>query len=233
MFVHFEDLSLLLHDEIRNAVVLAHVYSTQAHDAPIGLSLPLIETPVGEVIRSQKPLCLTAAEAEQRFPRVAEILHERGIRSLCLFPLTGPSQRIGALSLATRTSFQYSAGDLALLELAMKPVAIAVENILNRDRLLQERDRLNLLLEINNALVSKRDLQELFDEVSARLQEFVPHEFLSLALWIPEEQQLRLRVAANRDARPTENQDFPLPLTNTPSGEAFSTGCAQVYDADG
>jgi formate hydrogenlyase transcriptional activator len=231
-FVHFEDLSLLLYDEVRTSVVLSHVYSTQPHDAPIGTSLPLIETPAGQVIQSQQPLCLQAAEAEERFPRAAEVLRTRGVRSMCLFPLTSPTHRIGALSLATRTSFEYSAGDLALLELAMRPVAIAVENILNRERLMQERDRLNLLLEINNALVSKRDLQALFDEVSARLQEFVPHEFLSLALWIPEERQLRLRVAANRDSSRLAVQDFPLPLENTPSGEAFSKGCAQVYDAD-
>jgi formate hydrogenlyase transcriptional activator len=231
-FVHFEDLSLLLHDEIRGAVVLAHVYSTRSHDAPVGISLPLIETPAGEVIQSQKPLCLRASEAGERFPRVGEILRERGIHSLCLLPLTSPTHRIGALSLATRTLVEYSAEDLALLELAMKPVAIAIENILNRERLLQERDRLNLLLEINNALVNKRDLQSLFDEVSARLQDFVPHEFLSLALWIPEEKQLRLHVAANRDIPRLLDQDLPLPLENTPSGEAFSTGCAQVYDAD-
>ena len=221
VFVHFEDLSLLLHDAVRRSVVLTHVYSKHPHDSPVGLAIPLSETPAGEVIRTGKRLCLDISEAAGRYPEVAAILRSENIRTVCFLPLTSPSLTIGALALSTRTDFAYSDDDLALLERAMRPVAIAIENILNRDRLTAERDRLNLLLEINNALVSKHDLQALFDEVSARLQVFVPHEFLSLALWVPEEQRLRLRVAAHRDGTPFMHQDFPLPLENTPSGEAF------------
>jgi formate hydrogenlyase transcriptional activator len=230
--VHFDDLSLLLYDEIRHSVVLAHVYSKYPHDAPAGLSLPLSATPAGEVIQSQKRLCLRVADASGRYPQLAAMLVERGIQTVCLFPLTSPSRRIGVLAVSTRTTFEYSDDDLGLLESAMKSVAMAVENILNCEKLTLERDRLNLLLEINTALVSKHDLQSIFDEVSARLQQFIPHEFISLALWNAEEMQLCLRLASNRDGRPLAHPELPLPLESTPSGAAFASGCAQVYDAE-
>src|ERR1700757_4319699 len=45
-----------------------------------------------------------------------------------------------------------------------------------------ERDRLRLLLEVTNALVSKLDLPDLIAAVSSSLQRAIPHEFTSLDL---------------------------------------------------
>jgi formate hydrogenlyase transcriptional activator len=124
----------------------------------------------------------------------------------------------------------YTEADLDFLEQVTRPVAVAVENILNRERIEEERDRLRVILEINNALVAQRDSQALFEEISRVLQRYVPHEFLTLAVWAEEEETLRLRYAASRDSALMRNPGYALPLENTPTGLAYSTGATQVLD---
>ena len=46
--------------------------------------------------------------------------------------------------------------------------------------------RLRLLLEVNNALVSNRETRSLFGAISDCLRRVVSHEYLSLAVYVPE-----------------------------------------------
>ncbi len=68
-------------------------------------------------------------------------------------------------------------------------VAVAVDNTLNFEKaekyqrqLARERDRLQVLLEITNALVSELDIRELFPSITACLRRVMPSEYSSLAL---------------------------------------------------
>jgi formate hydrogenlyase transcriptional activator len=53
-------------------------------------------------------------------------------------------------------------------------------------QLTRERDRLRLLLEVNNAVVSHLDLRDLLRAISAFLQQLVPHDMSSIALYDPQ-----------------------------------------------
>ena len=71
-------------------------------------------------------------------------------------------------------------------------VAVAVDNTLNFEnaekyqrQLARERDRLQVLLEITNALVSELDIRELFPSITACLRRVMPSEYSSLALLEP------------------------------------------------
>jgi formate hydrogenlyase transcriptional activator len=182
------------------------------------------------VIRNQRRHYIADVATETAYRQVMLLLREGGIRAICYLPLTSPSRRLGALVFATCDG-PYSEDDLILMELATKPVAIAVENILNRDSLQQERDRLKLQLDVNNALISRRELSELFDQVSEVMRATVPHEFLALSIWNRKSKKLRFRMQANRQQPVFVLQDKEVPLEGTASGEAFVTGKPRVYDA--
>lgn len=229
-FVHFDRLGLLLHDEACNEIVLAELFSTLPHGAHSGIRFRFDETPVGEVIRDQKLFHIPDVPSESRYPVVLELLRQERLRTFCYVPLSTPSHRLGALGIGTRAEVRYSDAQLALLERALKPVAIAVDNIVNRERLERSHDRLKLLLEVNNALVTEHDPQALFEGISRLLQRFVSHEFIAVAIWVPEESKLRLRYAATREPAPLRHPDHPLGLEDTPSGRAFVTGSLQCYD---
>jgi hypothetical protein len=68
-------------------------------------------------------------------------------------------------------------------------LAVAVDNTLNfenaekyQQQLARERDRLQALLEITNALVPELDIRELFPNITACLRRVMPSEYSSLAL---------------------------------------------------
>lgn len=74
----------------------------------------------------------------------------------------------------------------------------------NRQELAKERDRCRLLLEINNALVTDLNLDELWEKVAERLRSIVPHEFSGIAFY--DAQMAGLRSV---EARSCEYQLFP------------------------
>ncbi len=77
-------------------------------------------------------------------------------------------------------------------------VAVAVENALNFEEarsyqqlLTRERDRLRLLLQVNNNVISHLELSDLFQAVSSALRDCFHHEYTGL--WLFEEGSPRLR----------------------------------------
>ena len=52
--------------------------------------------------------------------------------------------------------------------------------------LARERDRLRLLLEVNNAVVSNLNMDDVFASVSASLQKVIQHDGCSLMLYEPD-----------------------------------------------
>ena len=231
-FVNFDRMVLLLFDEARQQFMSAGSHATFPPELPLGYISPMDQTPAGEVVRSQKRFHIPDVNVETRFPKLMSMFRESHVRAVCYLPLTSPSRRIGALVFATVTEVQYSDAELAFMEEVLRPVAIAVENIVNLQRLSTERDRLKLLLEVNNDLVTQLDLQALFEEVSGHLKSFVPHDYFWLALWDPVHEQLRLRVSTTPEGVPSPLTDLPIPLENTPSGEAFTSGKSQIFDSE-
>jgi formate hydrogenlyase transcriptional activator len=78
---------------------------------------------------------------------------------------------------------------------------VAVDNVLHDESaqssqqlLTRERDRLRLLLDVNNAVVSHLDLDDVFRAVSGCLRRVIPHDGCSLLLFDGETGQFRVHV---------------------------------------
>ena len=90
-------------------------------------------------------------------------------------------------------------------------------------QLTRERDRLRLLLEVNNAVVTHLDLRDLLRAISAFLRRMVPHDMSSIAIYDPQVNGLR---AGALDF--PEHQDFVqeselVPIEDNPIGLSFKT----------
>jgi hypothetical protein len=68
--------------------------------------------------------------------------------------LTSPVRRLGALAFKSRKTNAFHNVDPEFLQQLTDEVALAVDNVLHQESAEQERDRLGMLLEINNTLVS-------------------------------------------------------------------------------
>src|SRR5437870_3542061 len=85
------------------------------------------------VYQHQQPLIIPCLDAETRFPAVAEMLKNRGVRSVCALPLTTVHRRLGGLAVGSTEVDAYSREEVSFLSLVANQVALAVDDALNFD----------------------------------------------------------------------------------------------------
>jgi formate hydrogenlyase transcriptional activator len=200
----FDFVGLVLHNPV-NDTMKVHVIETSAAQGVAGrldgLELPLGESASGWVWTHQEPLVIPYLSKEPRFSLGMAALREIAVESICLFPLTTAARRLGVIGLGSLKPAAFGPSELELLRLMARQVAVAVENVLNygevqvaQEQLRRERDRLRLLLDVNNAVVSHLDLEHLFTAVSACLRHVIRHDGSSLLLSDAETNQWRIHV---------------------------------------
>jgi formate hydrogenlyase transcriptional activator len=219
----FDFIGLVLHNPA-NDTMKVHVIETAAVQGVAGrldgLELPLAESASGWVWTHQEPLIIPHLSQESRFPLGMAALRDIAVESICLFPLTTAARRLGVIGLGSLKPAAFGPSEVELLKLMARQVAVAVENVLNhgevqvaQEQLRRERDRLRLLLEVNNAVVSHLDLEHLFTAVSACLRQVIRHDGSSLLLSDAETNQWRIHVldfARNESFIEEGTTDFPV-----------------------
>ena len=95
--------------------------------------LPKEETTVWWVYQHQRPLIIPSLEEENRFPAVMATLRNRGVRSVCVLPLTTVHRRLGGLAVGSLEADAYTKEEVSFLSLVANQVALAVDGALNFD----------------------------------------------------------------------------------------------------
>jgi formate hydrogenlyase transcriptional activator len=233
--VDFDYLNVMLHDPERD-VMRMRLFVTPDDDLPKpAAEFPVGESPSGWVWQTQRPLVVDDIETETRFPKVTAVMGAYGIRCFCVLPLTSAGRRLGALGFGSLRARAYTDADMRFMGRVAKQVAVAVDNALNleaseraRDDLGRESDRLRLLLDVNNSVVSNLELRDILRAITTKVSDVMRCDVVSFQLPDCERcDQLRLYF------------DFPeseprgarlLPVKGTLSGRVFETGEPFVSD---
>jgi formate hydrogenlyase transcriptional activator len=227
--VQFDFANLILHEPTRE-VMKSHVLETPdpAYVCPQA-ECPM-ETPGGWVWETQKPWVVSHLAQDTQFPDLSSWLCDRGVQSLCVVPVTTALRRLGALAFGSRVEAAYSDVDVIFLHQVARQVAVAVDNALNfaeaqsvQEQLKAERDRLSLMLEVNNAVVSVLDLHELLNVVSASLRRLVPHEYASISLYDAETQRLQIHALDFPVSKGLLQEGLWVSVEGSPTGRALTT----------
>jgi len=228
--VTFDFICLTLPDPPRGVVRVHVLESSLPTQIQPGFEIPMVEYVRQLVWENQQPLVISHLEHDERFPIVSSLLRQDGVQSLCVLPLTTAQRRVGAMGLGSVEASAYDAADLEFLRQVAAQVAVAVDNALNsqnaqlyQQELARERDRLRLLLEVNNALVSTLDLHQLLSAISACLRRVMNHDYASLGLYEPDAQQVRLQALDFPQSKGLLHEEMVFPMEGTPSGEVIST----------
>ena len=199
--IAFDYINVLLHDPARDVMRMHILVAPESSTIQPGLELPVEESASGLVWKTQQPVVVDDLDAETRFPRLIAMMRENGVQSFCALPLTTALRRLGSFGFGSLTKRVYGEGELDFMRQVANQVAVAVDNVLHdegvraaQQALTRERDRLQLLLEVNNAVVSRLDLDQVFACVSACLKRVIPHEESSLLLYEPETRRFRKHV---------------------------------------
>ena len=193
--VDFEFLGVVLYDAERQVFRLHAFGGDLSNKSEVGTEIPLTEEEA-VILQDQKPVVINDIEKETEYADIVARARPYGVRSTCLLPLTSPRRRLGVLVFGNTRQKDYGEEDLKLMSTVADHVAVALENALNYEEarsyqqlLARERDRLRLLLEVNNNVISHLELSDLFQAVSSALRDCFHHEYTGL--WLLEEEQLR------------------------------------------
>jgi formate hydrogenlyase transcriptional activator len=146
---------------------------------------------VARALDEQEPVFLPDVSQEMlKHPELAPFAPESVGRSTYVFPVSTSQQRYGILVVTKDRGQEFVPEDVELLGSLASHVAVALECALARDsaelyqrQVVKERDRLRLLLEINNHIVSKLDVNELFNGVAHSLRKYFSNDLTSFWLF--------------------------------------------------
>jgi formate hydrogenlyase transcriptional activator len=226
--VPFAYISVLLHDPATN-MMRRHLMESEEPERYINgpLETPL-DSPGGQVWHTQQPMFIPNFEREARFPFMTPIWRSFGLKSGYYLPLTTAQRRIGAIHFASTAERPYQPDDLELLQQVARQVALAVDNALNFQRaqsyqrqLADDRDRLKLLLEINNAVVSQLELRPLCQIIAATLRRVIQQDYTSLALYVPERHEWDLHALDFPSGKGFLQEQLRVPFDEAPASLAF------------
>ncbi|MGC1831420.1 MAG: GAF domain-containing protein, partial [Candidatus Acidiferrales bacterium] len=166
--LHGTELYVLDHDE-QSLRVLDFDRDSDAPALKIGTRVSRIGA-AARVLEEQKPVFIPDTAQEMlKHPELAPFAAEVVGRSSYLFPVSAAQKRYGFLAATKLQGEEFAPEDVEMLRSLASHVAVALECALARDnaelyqrQVVKERDRLRLLLEINNHIVSKLDINELF-----------------------------------------------------------------------
>src|SRR6202790_2891937 len=227
--VDFDFLTLILHDPVRNVMRLHILETDHPTDVPIGKELSVDEHPSGLVWRTQEPFVVSDSHEETRYPEYMAALREKGVRAFALVPLTTAQRRVGAMGFGRMVPDAVL--ELSFMQRVASQVAVAVDNALNVEssqayqrQLAQERDRLRVLLDLNNVLVTSRELPELFRGIVSTLQRVIRHDYTSLALLDPMTGLLKIYALDFPGNQGFFKPETVVPRDSSPAGRAIEQG---------
>src|SRR6266513_509447 len=117
------------------------------------------------------------------------------------------------------------------MERVASQVAVAVDNALNleasqayQSQLARERDRLQVLLQLNNVLITSRELPELFQGIVNTLERVIHHDYTSLALLDSQTGLLKIHALDFPGNQSLIKQEITVPRDGSPSGQAITDG---------
>ncbi|MEX2121346.1 MAG: sigma 54-interacting transcriptional regulator [Pirellulales bacterium] len=199
--VPFDYINLVLYDSARHIMRLHLLVVPEPSTIRPGLELPVDESPGGLVWKTQQPLVVEDVALESRFPQLQPLLRENGVQSFCVVPLTTALRRLGAMGFGSKHRRVYQPAEVHFMHQVAKQVAVAVDNVLHDEsaqaaqrQLTHERDRVRLLLEVNNAVVAHLSLDDLFPAVSGCLRAVIEHDGSALVLVDQETRRYRVHV---------------------------------------
>ncbi|PYR38444.1 MAG: Fis family transcriptional regulator, partial [Acidobacteria bacterium] len=155
------------------------VDATSAH--PLA-DLVTEETLAWWVHQHQENVVVADLLEETRFPKTVDRLRELGMRSLCALPLSTSHRHLGSLIVASRLVDAYSAEEVSFLSLVAGQVALAIDDARNFHESQRRGERLRLLLDLTNRVVSTLDMQTVLRELAANLRQVMQVEGVGVTL---------------------------------------------------
>src|SRR5580658_432837 len=146
------------------------------------------------VAENQQAAVIADVWQETRFSCTVEQLRNKGLQSACALPLSTAHRRLGSLVLASQGRDAYSEGEVEFLALVANQIALAMDDAINFQASRRAQERLELLLDLTNRVISILDLRDLLRVIAANLRRVMQSDGVGIQL--PDAEDGRLRIYA-------------------------------------
>src|SRR6267143_1603026 len=166
--VQFHYVAVSIRDEKSNAFHQHCVDVETEVVIPPDPELAMEESDAWWVYQNQEPLVTSLETHDARFSKFQEILKKYGVHCVCTLPLTTAHSKVGTLTFGSKAPDVYTVEEVRFLSVVAEQIALAFDNALHFDaaqasqqQLLKKNERLELLLELTNHVVSNLDFRDL------------------------------------------------------------------------
>jgi formate hydrogenlyase transcriptional activator len=146
--------------------------------------IPKANTVALWVYRNQEPVTVRVTDKDDRFPQMLNRLAKLGLSSACVLPLSTAHRKLGSLAFASRLADAYPPEEQRFLSLVANQIAVALDDA-------RAQQRLRLLLDLTNRVMSKLQLPELLQEISVSIRRVMQCDGVVVYLPDPEDGELR------------------------------------------
>ena len=193
-------------------------------------SLSFDDTPIASVHESGRPLVTGDWNLEPRFQRYRLFLAELGIVSTCILPLTRGERRLGVLSLGRCYPNAYDEQEVRFLGLVADSIGLAIDAAVNFYVSQRVKDKLKLILDLNNQVVSSLEFHEFLRATSASVRQVMRCDAAAVMLPDAEGSHLCVHALDYPESRGIFTEGALVPVEGTMPGNTFKSGKPKVVN---
>ncbi len=181
-------------------------------------------SPIPYVHETGLPLVTHDWGQEARFRTYALFLANHGVASTCTLPLVRGSRRLGVLSLGRSYPNGYDEEEVRFLGLASEQIGLALDAAVNLYISQRVQDRLKLILDLSNQVVSNLELHDLLVAASTSVRRVMHCDAAAVMLVDSEGTQLRVHALDFPESRGIFIEGVNIPIDGTMPGDSFKSG---------
>jgi formate hydrogenlyase transcriptional activator len=206
------------------------LYSNGAGRSLLPADVVVEDTPTEWVYESQQPLVTADWNRETRFQKHGEFLSELGIAATCVLPLARGQRRLGVLSIGRSHPDAYPEDEVRFLSLVADQIALAIDAAVNFYLSRQAQDRLKLILDLTNQVVSNLNFQELLRTISASVRRLMRYDAAAIMLPEPDGKHLRVHALDFPERKGFFKEELLIPIDSSTPGETFRSGTPWILN---
>jgi formate hydrogenlyase transcriptional activator len=228
--VNFDYLQLIAFENGTRAVAWNLLYSNGARQSLPPAEVDVEGSPIDWVYESQQVLVTADWNVETRFRKHGEFLNELGIATTCVLPLARGQRRLGVLSIGRSRPDAYPEDEVRFLSLVADQIALAIDAAVNFHLSRQAQDRLKLILDLTNQVVSNLNFPELLRTISASVRRLMRYDAAAIMLPEPDGKNLRVHALDFPDRKGFFKEDLLIPIDSSTKGETFRSGTPWILN---
>src|SRR6266478_647078 len=239
--VQFDCIGVSIRDEKSNTFRHHTVDVETGAVIPPDPELAVEESDIWWVYQKQEPLVTSLAAHDARFSKFQEIMKKYGVQCVCTLPLTTAHGKVGTIAFGSKAPDIYTAEEVQFLSVVAEQIALAYDNALHfeasqasQQQLLKKNERVGLLLELTNHVVSNLEFRDLLRAVVASTRRVMGCDGVGITL--PDTDNAHLRIYAMDFPFSDESvqEESLISMDEDISGAVFRTGkpwCGSVQEA--